>query len=77
MDRRGLSDSSVTESLGFSPSRAVAVDFGDFQVVQEFVDHEFAPESTDRKSPGTVLIGEAEGSDWIYKTKQLFLRLPA
>ena len=55
----------------------MAVDFGDFQVVQEFVDHEFAAESTDRKSPGTVLIGEAEGSDWIYKTKQLFLRLPA
>jgi hypothetical protein len=38
----GLSDSSVTESLGFSPSRAAAVDFGDFQMVQEFVDHEFA-----------------------------------
>jgi hypothetical protein len=32
------SDSRVAESLGFSPSPALAVDFGDFQVAQKFVD---------------------------------------
>jgi hypothetical protein len=51
----------------------LAVDFGDFQVAQKFVD----TVSYDRKFREKEAFPAAERSGWICKTEQFFLRLPA